>query len=211
MGEDVSEIPHLTVFPTFAWGDRNLLESDLRVLGVICARYNRKTGQCNPSRADIAEHSGYSERTVAEAIVRLKENGYLVWAERWNPATGARLSNEYELLPFGDGSWNPMPDPMQPGVPTPHAAATSRGSAAAPQGPPAGAASHPPGSLGFTTTKKENREVELRREQRNEHGASPMREIDDPEEAIDEAPWIAAGLTWREYAETRNKAVSADA
>lgn len=92
-------IPPLTVFPTFAWADRTLLESDLRVLGVLCAHFNRKTSKCNPSKPSIATNAGVSVRTVNNALDRLKDKGYIDWTPV-RLKDGRQGRNEYVIVPF---------------------------------------------------------------------------------------------------------------
>jgi hypothetical protein len=173
----MSEIPGITVFPTYAWSDRELLESDLRVLGVLCARRNRNTGQCNPSKTDIALHCGYSLRTVSDSLGRLYEHGYIDWEQTYHPSTGAQRTNRYRILPFDDGSWTPIPDPHATQAAYPPGDDAAWGDATATAWGDATHAADRPGDLGRIQTEKGNLEVELRSELRIEHGASSMREL----------------------------------
>jgi hypothetical protein len=132
----VAPLPPLTVFPSSAWADRDLLESDLRVLGVLCARFNRKTSQCNPSKPSIAVNAGVSVRTVNNALDRLKVKGYIDWTQV-RLKDGKQGRNEYVIVPFETDYGIPVMIPhtanpdatqvarggMQPRVHGPHATA----------------------------------------------------------------------------------------
>jgi Helix-turn-helix domain len=90
------DLPPFAWVPSIAFGDRTLLESDLRVLGVLCARYNRQTRQCNPSHRSIAADCGFSVTTVKHALRRLRHGGYVDWlgTVAW---TGGQGTNMYSI------------------------------------------------------------------------------------------------------------------
>lgn len=105
----MSEIPPLTVFPSVIWADRDLLESDLRVLGVLCAHYNHKTGQCNPSQTRIADEAGYSRATVQSALVRLRKWGYIDWETPRRKDGGNGVS--FYRIPMFESRYGQQPSP----------------------------------------------------------------------------------------------------
>jgi Helix-turn-helix domain len=76
--------------PPDAFGDPALVESDLRVLGILCSFANRRR-QAYPSHATLADETGLGERTVRRALVRLRDRGarsYVTWAPHWKSQGG---------------------------------------------------------------------------------------------------------------------------
>jgi hypothetical protein len=91
-----AEIPPFAIIPTRAIADRDLLESDLRVLAALCSFLNRETGRCFPSHPALKRRSGYSVPTVKRALARLRDRDYVHWTASYSPR-GDRGSNEYTI------------------------------------------------------------------------------------------------------------------
>ena len=184
-------IPPFTVFPSAVWADRDLCESDLRVLGVLCAHFNRKTGQCNPSQQRIADETGYNRNTVKAALRRLKRWGYIDWITP-RRADGGNGVNQYRIPIAATEYGHPL---AIPDWPTPRPPQTSQGQAS---GTDTGMAS--PGWPGPGQSRvARNIEVEQRRGTENSNTAARIRETaltkpskdrspaDDPLEVIPDA------------------------
>ena len=105
----IASPPPFTILPTRALADRQLLESDVRVLGAICSFWNRKTERCYPSHPAIAERSGRSVPTVKNALGRLKARGYIDWTHSTN-TRGLQGTNDYYVLDFIAEAWLAIPE-----------------------------------------------------------------------------------------------------
>lgn len=93
-----------SVMPMRAFGDRQLKDREMRVLGALCAFVNR-AGVCYPSMETIANVCGYNERkTIYDAVKGLKQRGYV---RQLNPkdyqiAASGWKTNRYQVLWRGD-------------------------------------------------------------------------------------------------------------
>ncbi len=73
-----SNLPPLAVMPSLIFADSRLTKTDLRVLGALCARRNRKTGLCCPSQERISSDLGIAERHVRTALKHLEACGQII-------------------------------------------------------------------------------------------------------------------------------------
>jgi hypothetical protein len=93
-----STAPPFGMVPARAFSDRDLKESDLRVLGALCSFRNAETGDCYPYVRSIAQRAGLGTSSTREALRRLKRFGYIDVERRWNEWTGAQIGNYYVIL-----------------------------------------------------------------------------------------------------------------
>jgi hypothetical protein len=92
-----ADAPPFAMIPTVALADRNLLESELRVLGAVCSFRNAKTGLAWPRIDLLAKRTDLSRATVKLAVHELVERGYLTREAEYNQRSGARTSNTYTV------------------------------------------------------------------------------------------------------------------
>jgi hypothetical protein len=114
----MSDLPPFYIGVSRALTDRQLSRGDLAVLGALCSFYNRKTGECFPSLASIAERAGLKRTRAWDVLGHLQELGYIEIHAQWNPITGAQRSNQYDIFWTDDSSssFTPMPDVSDPPV-----------------------------------------------------------------------------------------------
>lgn len=103
------------------WMDRDMLKTHGAALGVYgiavymaLVFFVNADGECYPSQKTIANMIGCGERSVRDALGRLKNLGLISISTRADPATGAQTSNRYGLLSF-------TPRHQMPPPPAPHA------------------------------------------------------------------------------------------
>ena len=97
-----------SVVPMRAFGDKELKERELRVLGALCAFTNR-AGVCWPSMETLCNVSGYKERrSVHDAMKRLKAKRYVrqLHSKDYQRAESGWKTNRYQVLWDGD---EPLP------------------------------------------------------------------------------------------------------
>jgi len=97
-----------SVMPMRAFGDKELKERELRVLGALCAFTNR-AGVCWPSMETLCNVSGYKERkSVHDAMKRLKARKYVrqLDPKEYQKAQSGWKTNRYQVLWDGD---EPLP------------------------------------------------------------------------------------------------------
>lgn len=89
--------------PPDAFGDPALVESDLRVLALLCSFANKRR-QTYVSQARLADETGLGRRTVQRALVRLRDRGarqYVTWMEHRKSQGGKpgkiRGTNDYTI------------------------------------------------------------------------------------------------------------------
>jgi hypothetical protein len=79
---------------------------------VLCRHANRRTKQCWPSIAHMADLTGLARSTVKKALTRLYEAGLIDREERWD-AAGDHATNLYTLLdpsPAAVKQWQAPPE-----------------------------------------------------------------------------------------------------
>ena len=97
-----------SVVPMRAFGDKELKERELRVLGALCAFTNR-AGVCWPSMETLCNVSGYRERkSIHDAMKRLKARKYVrqLHSKDYQKGESAWKTNRYQVLWDGD---EPLP------------------------------------------------------------------------------------------------------
>jgi hypothetical protein len=106
--------PPFFIGMTDALMDRWLNGTDIRVLCALCSFYNRKTGECWPSKKSIQERSGMGRTVTSDALRKLRDLGYIDYWKSWTKA-----GNEYAInFPnYGEGVGGP--DTPLPDIPTP--------------------------------------------------------------------------------------------
>lgn len=72
--------------------------AEQRMLGVLGTYADSQTGWCFPSYPLLAQRLGIKRAAVGHAITGLADLGYLEIHERFDPATGGRLSSVYRLV-----------------------------------------------------------------------------------------------------------------
>ncbi|UFX46133.1 helix-turn-helix domain-containing protein [Bradyrhizobium sp. 41S5] len=91
---------------------RKLLQVDLFVMMALIGHRNNKTGQCDPSHAQIAREIGVAESTVKRSFKRLTNAGFITTAAKY--FRGLKTSSQVDIQfqkgepwitkPFSDGS-----------------------------------------------------------------------------------------------------------
>ena len=104
------DIPPFGQIPSLVWSHHDLLESDLRVFGVLCSRYNQKTRQLNPGHLTIAQDTGLSVTTVRRSLLRLRELGYVGWLPTQR-GDGGQGAHDYYIPPLESDYGMPVPIP----------------------------------------------------------------------------------------------------
>ena len=97
-----------SVMPMRAFGDKELKERELRVLGALCAFTNR-AGVCWPSMETLCNVSGYKERkSIHDAMRRLKARRYVrqLDPKEYQRGDSGWKTNRYQVLWDGD---EPLP------------------------------------------------------------------------------------------------------
>lgn len=89
----------------------DLTRGEERALFAAMRFYNRQTGQCDASRAEIARYAGYGMTTIDTALRKAKRWGIFAWDRRvdWKDGELMQTSNQYRF-------------PQPPGLAEPHAA-----------------------------------------------------------------------------------------
>lgn len=98
-----------SVAPMRCFGDRQLTETDLRVLGALCGFTNRH-GVCWPSMATLMDVSSMKSRTsVHQSVKKLKKLRYIrqLNPKDYQETASGWHSNRYQVLWDGD---EPLPD-----------------------------------------------------------------------------------------------------
>ncbi len=98
-------LPPLAVMPSAIFTDSRLSKTDLRVLGVLAARRNRKTGRCFPSKNTIGDDIGVDLSHEKTSLRRLKKFGHLDWTLR-KDQFGRDISSEYTFSTLHEGGEN---------------------------------------------------------------------------------------------------------
>jgi hypothetical protein len=84
---------------------------------------NYRSGRLDPSHATIARVANVCERTVRNALKRLRDYGILNWVKRCRPVEQAggfvmeQITNAYAVLP--EGQWRGYRPPAEPPAPAP--------------------------------------------------------------------------------------------
>ena len=99
-----------SVAPMRCFGDRQLTETDLRVLGALCGFTNRH-GVCWPSQVTIGRHLGVDHTWVSSAVSALVKKGYLRKLKHKDYPKGIQRrsrgrTNRYQVLYKGN---DPLP------------------------------------------------------------------------------------------------------
>lgn len=89
--------------PKEAFTDSRLTRGDVRVLGILCAHANGRTGLCTRKQGTIAEEIGVSRETVNRSLQKLAKLGYVQPRQR----PGMKRSLDYRIV-------SPMAVPAPP-------------------------------------------------------------------------------------------------
>lgn len=101
-----NELPKFAIIPSIVFTDRRLGKNDLRVLGILYSRRNKKTGCCFPSKFSISNNTGINASDVRKSLKRLEGFGYVRRIYRKRP-NSRNLSNIYLLMDPETGEFPP--------------------------------------------------------------------------------------------------------
>ena len=81
-----------------AWSTPTATANGFAVLMALAGHHNEETDLCFPSQATLSARTKLSTDTVGRAIKELEAEGLIKRHVRRDPATGARISDRYDLL-----------------------------------------------------------------------------------------------------------------
>lgn len=90
---------HMAILPARMLDDAAIREDHTLLLVYAClSTYADFEGICQPRLNTLSQRTGRSQDTIRRAITKLRELGYLQKTERFDPNTGAQLTNIYKLI-----------------------------------------------------------------------------------------------------------------